>query len=99
MTLGALSRSSCRYKCVLETYSGQSLLKVVETNDFKQLAHISLLFRPADDKAIKQVCSLNEGMQEEDQMLLLHPCALQLGVNACTLCGCHMGISVLFAYK
>lgn len=45
----------CRFHCVLTITGGQSVLKIVETNDFKQLAHISLLFRAGNDSAIKEV--------------------------------------------
>ena len=46
---------SCRFMCVLTMDGSQSVMRVVETNDFKQLSHISLLFRPGSDTAIKEV--------------------------------------------
>ncbi len=33
----------------------ESIFRIVETNDFKQLPHITLTFRPGNDAAIKQV--------------------------------------------
>jgi spindle assembly abnormal protein 6 len=35
--------------------SGDSLFRIVETNDFKQLPHITLGFRPGNDASVKQV--------------------------------------------
>lgn len=32
----------------------ESLFKIVEINDFKQLPHITLAFRPGNDLVIKQ---------------------------------------------
>ena len=46
---------ACRFRCVLAMDGSQSVMRVVETNDFKQLSHISLLFRPGSDTAIKEV--------------------------------------------
>lgn len=47
-----------RFQAVLAVRPGASLLQVVETNDFKQLPHISLAFRPGNDYAVKQVRAL-----------------------------------------
>ena len=47
----------CRYQLVLAAKGGDSIFKIVETNDFKQLPHITLAFKPGNDMAIKQVCS------------------------------------------
>ena len=46
----------CRYQLVLAAKGGDSIFKIVETNDFKQLPHITLAFKPGNDMAIKQVC-------------------------------------------
>ncbi|KAK9808849.1 hypothetical protein WJX72_005003 [[Myrmecia] bisecta] len=43
-----------RFQAVLQTRGGESVFKIVETNDFKQLAHIMLAFRPGNDPAVKQ---------------------------------------------
>ena len=40
---------------MLTLQGGESVLRVIETNDFKQLAHISLVFRLANDNCIKEV--------------------------------------------
>lgn len=45
-------------QAVLACKGGDSAFKVVETNDFKQLPHITLSFRPGNDSAIKQVRSM-----------------------------------------
>ena len=39
---------------MLSSRGGDSTLQIVETNDFKQLPHISLAFRPGNDAAVKQ---------------------------------------------
>jgi hypothetical protein len=44
-------------QAVLSARGGDSVFKVVETNDFKQLPHITLTFRPGNDTAVKQVGS------------------------------------------
>jgi hypothetical protein len=41
-------------QAVLAAKGGDSVFRVVETNDFKQLPHITLTFRPGNDAAIKQ---------------------------------------------
>eukprot|EP00891_Asterochloris_glomerata_P008911 jgi/Astpho2/8911/Aster-x0832 len=43
-----------RYQLVLAAKGGDSIFKIVETNDFKQLPHITLAFKPGNDMAIKQ---------------------------------------------
>jgi spindle assembly abnormal protein 6 len=43
------------FQAVLSVRPGDSVLKIVETNDFKQLAHITLAFRPGTDYTVKQV--------------------------------------------
>ena len=40
---------------MLAAKGGDSIFKIVETNDFKQLPHIALAFKPGNDMAIKQV--------------------------------------------
>jgi spindle assembly abnormal protein 6 len=55
-----------RFRAVLVMSSGESVFKMVETNDFKQLPHISLCFRPGTDMAIKSFLAfrLTEVQQE-----------------------------------
>eukprot|EP00899_Mesostigma_viride_P012145 jgi/Mesvir1/20931/Mv08002-RA.1 len=43
-----------RFVAVLSLRHGESTFSIIETNHFKQLCHISLLFRPGNDSAIKQ---------------------------------------------
>lgn len=43
-----------RFQAVLQVRAIESVFKVMETNDFKQLPHISLSFRPGNDTAVKQ---------------------------------------------
>ncbi|GFH24600.1 centriole protein, partial [Haematococcus lacustris] len=42
------------FQAVLSIRGSESLFKIVETNDFKQLPHITLAFRPGNDAAVKQ---------------------------------------------
>jgi spindle assembly abnormal protein 6 len=44
-----------RFQAVLIIRPGESTFKIVETNDFKQLPHITLAFKPGNDFAVKQV--------------------------------------------
>jgi hypothetical protein len=44
-----------RFQAVLSTHTSDSTFKVIETNDFKQLPHITLMFRAGNDFAVKQV--------------------------------------------
>jgi hypothetical protein len=37
------------------------MFKLMEINDFKQLPHITLAFRPGNDTAVKQVCVCVQG--------------------------------------
>ena len=46
---------SCRFQAVLSARGSDSIFKIVETNDFNQLPHITLAFRPGNDIAVKQV--------------------------------------------
>jgi spindle assembly abnormal protein 6 len=46
-----------RFQAVLAVRAADSGLKIVETNDFKQLPHITLAFRPGNDFTVKQVCN------------------------------------------
>lgn len=46
-----------RFQAVLSCRHADSTLKIVETNDFKQLAHITLAFKPGNDFTVKQVCA------------------------------------------
>ena len=43
----------CRFQAVLVAREGASLVRVVETNDFNQLPHVALAFRPGGDAAVK----------------------------------------------
>lgn len=45
----------CRFQAVLTVRGMESLFKILEINDFKQLPHITLAFRPGNDAAVKQV--------------------------------------------
>lgn len=49
---------TCRFQAVLSARGSDSIFKIVETNDFNQLPHITLAFRPGNDIAVKQVRSL-----------------------------------------
>lgn len=42
-----------RFQAVLLASDASSVFKIVETNDFNQLPHITLAFRPGNDAAIK----------------------------------------------
>ncbi|GBF91102.1 hypothetical protein Rsub_04771 [Raphidocelis subcapitata] len=55
-----------RFQAVLTTKAGDSVLKVVETNDFKQLPHITLTFRPGNDTAVKQFLAFRLGEVRAD---------------------------------
>lgn len=43
----------CRFQAILGIHEGLSMFRVVETNDFNQLPHITLAFRPGNDAAVK----------------------------------------------
>ena len=43
----------CRFQAILNIQEGVSVFKVVETNDFNQLPHITLAFRPGNDATVK----------------------------------------------
>ncbi|DBA71002.1 TPA: hypothetical protein ACH3X2_011436 [Trebouxia sp. C0005] len=43
-----------RFQAVLSATGSDSVFKIVETNDFNQLPHITLAFRPGNDIAVKQ---------------------------------------------
>lgn len=47
-------RYCCRFQAVLQAQGPQASFKVVENNDFKQVPHITLTFRPGSDAAVKQ---------------------------------------------
>lgn len=51
-----------RFQSVLTVRGTESLFKIVETNDFKQLPHITLAFRPGNDAAVKQVSTRKTGL-------------------------------------
>lgn len=48
------SRGTGRFLAVLHLRTGDSTLTVVETNQFKHLSHLSLVFRQGNDSVIKQ---------------------------------------------
>lgn len=56
--IGSHAADTPRFQAVLSCRPADSTLKIVETNDFKQLAHITLAFKPGDDFTVKQVCWL-----------------------------------------
>ena len=43
----------CRFQAILSIQEGVSVFRVVETNDFNQLPHITLAFRPGNDATVK----------------------------------------------
>jgi hypothetical protein len=49
-----LSRGTGRFLAVLHIRTGDSTFTVVETNQFKHLSHLSLVFRQGNDSVIKQ---------------------------------------------
>ncbi len=48
-----VARRKCRFQAILSIQEGVSVFRVVETNDFNQLPHITLAFRPGNDAAVK----------------------------------------------
>lgn len=46
----------CRFQAVLTARGSESVFRIMEINDFKQLPHITLAFRPGNDSVVKQVC-------------------------------------------
>lgn len=50
----AQSHETPRFQAVLSARGSDSIFKIVETNDFNQLPHITLAFRPGNDVAVKQ---------------------------------------------
>lgn len=55
-----------RFQSVLVVRGSESVFRIMETNDFKQLPHITLAFRPGNDAAVKQVCGDSLGTSETD---------------------------------
>lgn len=51
------------FQTVLIVRAGDSVLKIVETNDFKQLPHITLAFRSGTDFTVKQVMTFAPGIR------------------------------------
>ncbi len=47
--------SAHRFQAVLLSRGTESTFQIVETNDFKQLAHISLAFKPGCNATVKNV--------------------------------------------
>ncbi|KAG2499100.1 hypothetical protein HYH03_003283 [Edaphochlamys debaryana] len=45
---------SPRFQAVMTVRGGESVFKILEINDFKQLPHIALAFRPGNDSVVKQ---------------------------------------------
>ena len=43
-----------RFQAVLTVRGAESIFRIVEINDFKQLPHITLTFRPGNDSSVKQ---------------------------------------------
>ena len=55
---------------MLNVRAGDSVFKFVETNDFKQLPHITLNFRPGNDFAVKQFLAFRlQEVKEDSQQL------------------------------
>ncbi|MEW5299491.1 MAG: hypothetical protein WDW36_002505 [Sanguina aurantia] len=59
--ISLLERCTCvqpvdspRFQSVLVVRGSESVFRIMETNDFKQLPHITLAFRPGNDAAVKQ---------------------------------------------
>ncbi|GFR43676.1 hypothetical protein Agub_g4784 [Astrephomene gubernaculifera] len=50
----ALPGDSPRFQAVMTIRGMESVFKIVEINDFKQLPHITLAFRPGNDSVVKQ---------------------------------------------
>ncbi|GIL47125.1 hypothetical protein Vafri_4030 [Volvox africanus] len=50
----AQAGDSPRFQAVMMVRGNDSLFKIVEINDFKQLPHITLSFRPGNDSVVKQ---------------------------------------------
>lgn len=48
-----------RFQAVLTIRGMETMFKIVEINDFKQLPHITLAFRAGNDASIKQVRGLH----------------------------------------
>lgn len=55
-----------RFQAVLAVRAADSGLKIVETNDFKQLPHITLAFRPGNDFTVKQFLAFRLGEVKRD---------------------------------
>ena len=49
-----INRGMGRFLAVLHIRTGDSTFTVVETNQFKHLSHLSLVFRQGNDSVIKQ---------------------------------------------
>lgn len=62
-----------RFQAVLFVKGGDSVFKIVETNDFKQLPHITLSFRPGNDASVKQV-TYTKGWVVFQQLQVSMPC-------------------------
>ena len=72
-----------KFRAVLTMSAGESIFKVVETNDFKQLAHISLCFRPGTDMAIKSFLAFRlTEVQQECGSLQKHLSATRADLDA-----------------
>lgn len=54
MMMFYINRGTGRFLAVLHLRTGDSTLTVVETNQFKHLSHLSLVFRQGNDNVIKQ---------------------------------------------
>ncbi|KXZ47486.1 hypothetical protein GPECTOR_35g924 [Gonium pectorale] len=52
--IAAQPGDSPRFQAVMSVRGAESVFKIVEINDFKQLPHITLAFRPGNDSVVKQ---------------------------------------------
>ena len=51
--IASVAGCMCRFQAILSIQEGVSVFRVVETNDFNQLPHITLAFRQGNDAAVK----------------------------------------------
>ncbi|KAF8068308.1 hypothetical protein HT031_001995 [Scenedesmus sp. PABB004] len=64
--IAAAAPDAPRFAAVLAVGAGESVLKIVETNDFKQLPHVTLAFRPGNDFTVKQFLAFRLGEVKDD---------------------------------
>ncbi len=70
---GRGSESAPSFSAVLSVGLGESCLRIMETNDFKQLPHISLNFRPGTDFTVKQARPWRGNSSSDGTMRCTHP--------------------------